>query len=50
MACADAGDLTVDLKRTNQGQELCCRAACDVTGASGSVQVGMDTGLVQVQL
>jgi len=31
-----------------QEQELSSRAACDVTGGSGAVQVGMDTLLVQV--
>jgi len=29
-------------------QKLACRAACDVTGGSGAVQVRMDTGLLQL--
>jgi len=33
-----------------QEQVLYSRAACDVTGGSGAVQVGLDTGLVQVVL
>jgi len=31
-----------------QEQELFCRAPCDVTGGSGSAQVGTDIQLMQV--
>jgi len=33
---------------TGQEQEMTCTAASDVKGGSGAVQVGMDTGLLQV--
>jgi len=31
-----------------QEQELSCIGACDVTGGSGAIRVGMDTWIVQV--
>ena len=33
---------------TGQEHELACRGACDVTGVSGAVHVGMYVWLVQV--